>query len=63
MDDLKSIYHFELLVVSGAPKVQTRQALYVLKKLGFSSHYVVDTIGFSGGFWIIWNENLVNDFF
>lgn len=59
--DLKRIHHFEVLVVSEAPEVQTGQALDVLKKLGFSSHYVVDAIGFSGGLWILWNENLVNN--
>lgn len=58
--DLKRIHHFEVLVVSEPPEVKTGQALDVLKKLGFSSHYVVDAIGFSGGLWILWNDNLVH---
>lgn len=41
------------------PRISAGKALDVLKKLGFSSHYVVDDIGFSGGLWILWNENLV----
>lgn len=47
-------------MVSEPPEVKTGQALDVLKKLGFSSHYVVDAIGFSGGLWILWNDNSVN---
>ncbi|CAL9024094.1 unnamed protein product, partial [Prunus brigantina] len=35
------------------------KALDVVKSLGFSCFEVVDPIGFSGGLWLLWNDNKV----
>ncbi|CAL8132773.1 unnamed protein product [Prunus armeniaca] len=57
MKDLVKIHKIEMLVIL-EPRISGNTALNVIKKLGFSKYHVVDANGFSGGLWMLWNENV-----
>ncbi|XP_048422575.1 uncharacterized protein LOC125469371 [Pyrus x bretschneideri] len=42
------------------PRISGERAIEVIKGLGFSNYYVVDANGFSGGVWLLWNNEVVN---
>ncbi|XP_068334933.1 uncharacterized protein [Pyrus communis] len=41
------------------PRISGERAIEVIKGLGFSNYYVVDANGFSGGVWLLWNNEVV----
>ncbi|CAL2226101.1 unnamed protein product [Prunus armeniaca] len=55
--DLVKIHKIKILVIL-EPRISGNTALNVIKKLGFSKYHVVDANGFSGGLWMLWNENV-----
>jgi hypothetical protein len=59
VNDLKRIHAFDVLVLS-EPRISVSKALDVVKTLGFSGSFIVDAVGFSGGFWIPWNPDVVD---
>ncbi|XP_021829150.1 uncharacterized protein LOC110769479 [Prunus avium] len=49
-------HHVDLLFIC-EPRISGTKAASVVKSLGFSCSEVVDAVGFSGGLWLLWNEN------
>ena len=54
--NIRGMHKFEILAVL-EPRISGSKALRVINQLGFSNHFVVDAEGFSGGIWLLWNEN------
>ena len=54
--ELKHKYHFDILFL-----FETRsngiKARKIVTKLGFKNNYIVDSVGFSGGLWALWNDS------
>ncbi|CAN1177321.1 Putative ribonuclease H protein At1g65750, partial [Linum perenne] len=48
------------LVFIFEPRISGVHARQVICTLGFTSSFVVDAIGFSGGIWVLWKEHDVN---
>lgn len=42
------------------PRISGSKALVVIKSLGYSCFEVVDSVGFSGGLWLCWNDDKVS---
>ncbi|KAL5742374.1 hypothetical protein ACOSP7_029106 [Xanthoceras sorbifolium] len=59
LSDFRKIYRFEVLAVL-EPRISGPRALSVANKLGFSSKFIVDADGFSGGLWLLWNSPSVS---
>ncbi|KAL5846682.1 hypothetical protein ACOSQ3_010206 [Xanthoceras sorbifolium] len=59
LSDFRKIYRFEVLAVL-EPRISGPRALSVANKLGFSSKFIVDADGFSGGLWLLWNSSSVS---
>nr|XP_011457336.1 PREDICTED: uncharacterized protein LOC105349397 [Fragaria vesca subsp. vesca] len=58
IQDLRRIYKFNILVIS-EPRISEDKALKVVKSLGFSSFTIEDATGFSGGLWLLWDDQQV----
>lgn len=58
MLDMISTYHIDMLFIC-EPRISGQRALKVIQTLGFKCFGVVDVIGFSGGLWLLWNDNKV----
>ena len=41
------------------PRISGNMADMVVKKLGFKNHFREEDRGFSGGFWVLWNDHQV----
>ncbi|XP_061354598.1 uncharacterized protein LOC133299173 [Gastrolobium bilobum] len=39
------------------PRVSGIKASSIIRRLGFTNHFVVDAHGFAGGIWVVWNNN------
>ncbi|KAH7568757.1 hypothetical protein JRO89_XS06G0045300 [Xanthoceras sorbifolium] len=59
LSDFRKIYRFEVLAVL-EPRISGPRALSVANKVGFSSKFIVDADGFSGGLWLLWNSASVS---
>ncbi|CAL2238143.1 unnamed protein product [Prunus armeniaca] len=57
--DLKKAYGIDVFVVLEL-RIGGSRALSVAKSLGFSHYHIVDPIGFSGGVWLLWNDNSIS---
>lgn len=42
------------------PRISGSRALQVIRSLGFQFHLIVEARGFSGGIWILWNNNSIS---
>ncbi|BFG35444.1 hypothetical protein CerSpe_217180 [Prunus speciosa] len=58
MLDMISTHHIDMLFIC-EPRISGQRALKVIQTLGFKCFEVVDTIGFSGGLWLLWNDSKV----
>ncbi|KAK3205341.1 hypothetical protein Dsin_019387 [Dipteronia sinensis] len=58
ISDLRNIYNFDVIAIL-EPRISGSRALKVVNKLGFSDKFLVETFGFSGGIWLLWNGNRV----
>lgn len=59
MMDLIHGHHLDILFVC-EPRIGGQKALSMVQSLGFTSFEIIDPIGFSGGLWLLWNENKVS---
>ncbi|XP_021823964.1 uncharacterized protein LOC110765197 [Prunus avium] len=57
--ELIRTHHLDLLFIC-EPRISGKKALDMAKSLGFSSYEIVDPVGFSGGLWLLWNDNKIN---
>ncbi|BFG25073.1 hypothetical protein CerSpe_113470 [Prunus speciosa] len=59
MMKLIHVHRVDILFVC-EPRIGGAKALDVVKSLGFSCFEVVDPIGYSGGLWLLWDDNKVS---
>ncbi|KAL5831677.1 hypothetical protein ACOSQ4_017031 [Xanthoceras sorbifolium] len=57
--DLKNIHNFDMIAIL-EPRISGIRASRVIKRLGFSDSFILEANGFSGGIWILWNNNRIN---
>ncbi|XP_021820392.1 uncharacterized protein LOC110762094 [Prunus avium] len=57
--DLKKAYGIDVFAIL-EPRISGPRALRVAQSLGFSHYHIIDAIGFSGGVWLLWNDNSVS---
>ncbi|CAL8995809.1 unnamed protein product, partial [Prunus brigantina] len=57
--DLKKAYAIDILAILKR-RIGGTRALQIAKSLDFSNYYIVDAIGFSGGVWLLWNDNSIS---
>ncbi|CAL8099946.1 unnamed protein product [Prunus armeniaca] len=57
--DLKKAYAIDNLAIL-EPRIGGTRALQIAKSLGFSNYHIIDAIGFSGGVWLLWNDNSIS---
>ena len=58
MANLRRLHNFEILSIF-EPRISGLKAQRIIKNLGFDKIFVVDVDGFSGGIWLLWNDNRV----
>ncbi|KAL5844547.1 hypothetical protein ACOSQ3_010602 [Xanthoceras sorbifolium] len=56
--DVRAMYSFDVFVIL-EPRISAARARKIIKKLGFSDHFVVEVKGFAGGIWLLWNSNKI----
>lgn len=54
---LSSSHHVQILVLL-EPRTSGRRADSIIRKLNFCNSFRVESIGFSGGIWVLWTRNI-----
>ncbi|BFG40358.1 hypothetical protein CerSpe_266320 [Prunus speciosa] len=59
MVELIRSHHMDILFVC-EPRISGEKALKIATSLGFSCVEIVDSVGFSGGLWLMWDDSRVH---
>lgn len=59
MLELIRLHCMDLLFIC-EPRISGEKALAVVKSLGFPCYGIVDSIGFVGGMWLLWDANKIH---
>ncbi|XP_021826248.1 uncharacterized protein LOC110767113 [Prunus avium] len=52
-------HHVDILFLC-EPRISSKKAIDTVKSLGFPCYEIVDSVGFSGGLWLLWKDTNVN---
>lgn len=58
--EIKNKYNIHVMVIM-EPKVSGQRVDSIISKLGFQNNFRVEAEGFSGGTWVLWEGDIVND--
>lgn len=59
MKEIKGNYNIQIMIIV-EPRVSGNKADKIISKLGFSSNFITEAEGFSGGIWLLWDGNGVS---
>ena len=59
INDLRKLGNFDGLAIL-EPRVSGDKVAKIIDRLGFNKKFIVETSGFSGDIWLLWNDNRVN---
>lgn len=59
---LKEYVHFNNpdVIASKEPRCSGEKANRIIRNLGFQNSLIVEARGYSGGIWILWNDDIIN---
>ena len=59
ISDIRKVGHIEVFAIL-EPRVSGAKAAKIVERLGFNNKYIVEASSFSGGIWLLWNDNKVS---
>lgn len=58
IQEMKANYRIKVLIII-KPRVSGSRADNIIARMGYDKSHRVEAMGFSGGIWILWEDNLV----